>query len=475
MNDRQREILRYLLTNEKETLNKLQAVYEQASRDCARKIADLSAREDLENIESIIYQKKYQQTIKNQIDEVLNTLRSGSFDVVNNHVNDCYENGFIGAMYDLHGQKIPIISPIDLNLVVKAIKNDTKLSGGLYKRMGEDIQKLKKDVTVQVSAGIAGGSTWNEMADKIAVGMNSPFKKAKNIAMRIAVTEGHRVQNQGALDAGIKAKSKGADIVKQWDATLDGRTRPSHARVDGEIVELEDSFSNGLSMPGDPKGHPKEVVRCRCALLQRAKWGLDYKELKTLEDRAKYFGLDKADNFEDFKSRYLGYNSQITNYAKAIDSLTLDKSYGYNRYTREEILGNMQTSKVGKDAIRYILESNVRIYITDVPNIKPLRGEQTGDEIIIYSQNIASLRIAGQSVIHEITHHKYKIGGCQHAEAICFAFEKMHKENRDFLYPDEWDNMISLAKQAYPELEWERGGYGDFKQFNFVKYENKKK
>ena len=280
-------------------------MYEQASRDCARKIADLSAREDLENIESIVYQKKYQQTVKNQIDEVLNTLRSGSFDVVNNHVNNCYENGFIGAMYDLHGQKIPIISPIDLNLVVKAIKNDTKLSGGLYKRMGEDIKKLKKDVIIQVSAGIAGGSTWNEMADKIAVGMNSPFKKAKNIAMRIAVTEGHRVQNQGALDAGITAKSKGADIVKQWDATLDGRTRPSHARVDGEIVELEDSFSNGLSMPGDPKGHPKEVVRCRCALLQRAKWGLDGKELKTLEDRAKYFGLDKSDNFEDFKSRYL--------------------------------------------------------------------------------------------------------------------------------------------------------------------------
>ena len=135
----------------------------------------------------------------------------------------------------------------------------------------------------------------------------------------------------------------------------------------------------------------------------------------------------------------------------------------------------MQTSKVGKDAIRYILESNVRINITGVPNIKPERGKQVGDDITIYSQNIASLRVAGQSVIHEVTHHKFGIGHCQHAEAICFAFEKMHKENRDFLYPDEWDNMISLAKQAYPELEWERGGYGDFKQFYFVKYENKKK
>lgn len=96
-------------------------------------------------------------------------------------------------------------------------------------------------------------------------------------------------------------QEKSARIVKQWDAALDARTRSSHARVDGEIRENNEKFSNGLLYPGDPSGSAAEVINCRCALLQRAKWALDEDELKTLKDRAKYFGLDKTDSFEEFK------------------------------------------------------------------------------------------------------------------------------------------------------------------------------
>jgi hypothetical protein len=46
-------------------------------------------------------------------------------------------------------------------------------------------------------------------------------------------------------------------------------------------------------------------VNCRCALLQRAKWALDEQELATLKERAEYYGLDKSDNFKDFKKKYL--------------------------------------------------------------------------------------------------------------------------------------------------------------------------
>ena len=49
-----------------------------------------------------------------------------------------------------------------------------------------------------------------------------------NKAIRITVTEGHRVQNEAKIDALHRAKDEGADIVKQWHATLDGKTRPSH-------------------------------------------------------------------------------------------------------------------------------------------------------------------------------------------------------------------------------------------------------
>ena len=44
------------------------------------------------------------------------------------------------------------------------------------------------------------------------------------------------------MDAAKKVKDKGANIVKQWDATLDSRTRPHHTMLDGQIRELDEPF-----------------------------------------------------------------------------------------------------------------------------------------------------------------------------------------------------------------------------------------
>jgi hypothetical protein len=52
-------------------------------------------------------------------------------------------------------------------------------------------------------------------------------------------------------------------------------------------------------------GSAKNVCNCRCQLLQRARWALDEDELKTLQERAEFFGLDKAESFEDYKQKYL--------------------------------------------------------------------------------------------------------------------------------------------------------------------------
>ena len=144
------------------------------------------------------------------------------------------------------------------------------------------------------------------MALRIAKGMNSPFRKAYNNAIRIARTEGHRIQNEAALDGQHEAKKKGADIVKQWDSTLDGRTRDEHRECDGQIREIDEPFDVGgekMQAPGIG-GSAKNVCNCRCCLLQRAKWALDGDELEELKERAAFFGLDKSKDFEEFKQKY---------------------------------------------------------------------------------------------------------------------------------------------------------------------------
>ncbi len=46
-------------------------------------------------------------------------------------------------------------------------------------------------------------------------------------------------------------------------------------------------------------------IHCRCTMIQRARWALDEEELKTMKKRAEYYGLDKTEQFEEFKRRYM--------------------------------------------------------------------------------------------------------------------------------------------------------------------------
>lgn len=307
VNKAQKAVQQSQLNDEKHTLKLLKRVYDQARQDCENKIRQLSSRTDFENLQSIIYQKQYQEALKKQLEGILDNLQSEEFTSIADYLQKSYNNGYVGVMYDLHKQNIPIIMPINQNQVIKALQTDSKLSKGLYARLGEDVNYLKRSIRAELSRGIANGSTWNEIAGKIAKGMNSPFNTSINNAIRIARTEGHRVQQKATLESMIAAKAMGADIVKQWDSTLDGKTRPHHRMLDGQIREVEEYFEiDGLkSLAPGHFGKPKEDCNCRCCLLQLARWALDEDELNELKERAAYFGLDKTKDFEEFKQKYL--------------------------------------------------------------------------------------------------------------------------------------------------------------------------
>lgn len=321
MNSRQKEVLQSQLDDEKAVIRKLKVSYGRAmaeteakiqaftadiqlKKEALQSVTDASQRAALESeIQSKVYQKQYQEALKGQISAIFDNLQSKQYDTIKEYLDDSYTKGFTGTMYDLHGQGIPLIFPIDQTQVVDALTMKTKLSKPLYQRLGVDIDSLKKIVNSEISRGIATGRTWAEIAQII--------DRRKNInlyrAARIARTEGHRVQQTAAFDAMKKAKGKGADVVKQWDATLDDRTRPDHALLDGQIREVDEPFEvSGYQamMPGQ-FGIASEDIHCRCVALQRARWALDDEELQTLKDRAAYFGLDKSKDFDDFTAKYL--------------------------------------------------------------------------------------------------------------------------------------------------------------------------
>lgn len=300
MNRAARQVEATQLSDEKACIEALEKAYKAALKDINRTIKQLQSRPQTQ---SVVYQLKYQQNLRSQISAILDNMRDSQYATLNGYLNGCYQNGYIGSMYEIAQQGIPVTVPIDHAQVVKAVKTNAKLSRNLYSHMGKYLAPLKKAVTQELSRGLASSMHWQDIARNIEDRSRIGFSNA----VRIARTEGHRIQNAAGLDAAKAAKGKGADIVLQWDATLDGATRDSHRKLDGQIVEVGEKFHVG-NRKADAPGHfgrPEEDINCRCRLNKRARWALDEDELKTLKQRAEFYGLDKSDTFKAFREKFL--------------------------------------------------------------------------------------------------------------------------------------------------------------------------
>lgn len=95
--------------------------------------------------------------------------------------------------------------------------------------------------------------------------LNTAIRQART--MMTAAQNGGR--NDGLKESAEKYKKYGYKIQKQWVATSDNRTRDSHADIDGDVVDIDDTFDNELEYPGDlSSGDPSEVLNCRCTMVE---------------------------------------------------------------------------------------------------------------------------------------------------------------------------------------------------------------
>lgn len=95
------------------------------------------------------------------------------------------------------------------------------------------------------------------------------IKKCLQSAIRNARTMVTGAENEGRLDSYKALADEGVVQKKQWEATADDRTRPSHLDMDGEEQDINAVFSNGCRYPGDGQGPAEEVWQCRCTMTDR--------------------------------------------------------------------------------------------------------------------------------------------------------------------------------------------------------------
>lgn len=333
MNSRQKEVIAASLNDEQAVLSALEKNYATALADIKRNIRELQSNP---LTQSKAYQLDFQRQLERQISGILDNLSGKNFTSIADYLNTCYQTGFIGAMYDMQGQGVPLVLPINQTQVLKAVQK-TSDNIKLVNKVGVSTNELKKQVLEELKRGFASDLTYTDIARNISNRGQANMGRS----MTIARTEGHRVQSEAKMDSYHAAKAKGADIVKQWDATLDGATRGTHRMLDGQIKELDEDFTVlGASAPYPGGfGDPAEDCNCRCCMLQRAKWAV---EGETTYDKwnNETGGIIQCTGYDDFKEKYLKAADNLTAQAESAKMKTgieaLDRAKRLEQHSIED-------------------------------------------------------------------------------------------------------------------------------------------
>lgn len=143
-------------------------------------------------------------------------------------------------------------------------------------KRGIDLAYGKKQISASVTSSILQGKSIPRIAKDLQTRMPEMNKSSAIRTARTAVTG---AQNAGRMDSYVAAEKMGIKVRKEWLSTLDGRTRHSHAMLDGKVVDKDKKFENGCMFPGDPNGPPWEVYNCRCTLIAAVE-GVDTSDAK---------------------------------------------------------------------------------------------------------------------------------------------------------------------------------------------------
>lgn len=237
-----------------------------------------------------ITEKQYKQWRLDQLKKTdrFSTLRDKLADRMTkaNEIALAYVNGDMAAIYAMnrnYGQYEleGLFGNLDFFLwdestVKRLLEEDPDLLPDYPKELavqkGIDLEYNRSQITKTITSGILRGQSVQDIASEL---MNRIQGINYNSAIRAARTAITSAENAGRQDSYAAAAKLGIQVRKRWVATLDGDTRKSHRRLDGETVDWDKPYSNGLMYPGDRRGKPEEVYNCRCTQRTVEKPGIE--------------------------------------------------------------------------------------------------------------------------------------------------------------------------------------------------------
>lgn len=250
---------------EKEIKKVYKSTLDNLNKELEKVLVKIDLTQDPKKLYPKLMKEKRIKSLIQRLTNELNQANKIAVQIMNNELIEVYGYNHNWEAYSLEKEL-----GYDLNFTVfnkQTIKAILQDETNPFALIALDDLEDKADIIKRLRRELLSGLLAGESISKIAKRIENVTNKKRYNSIRIARTETTRVQNSARYDVMKHAEKQGLKISKRWISTLDTRTRSSHKHLNNETVGLNDTFSNGLEFPGDPKGHVSEVVNCRCTMI----------------------------------------------------------------------------------------------------------------------------------------------------------------------------------------------------------------
>lgn len=346
----------------------------------------------VDNYEMLSFSKRLevenQLNMARRIDEIVSDLAGSTAQTVNGYVRDELQQGYMGVWYALEGaENVQIEFGMLPERYIEQLVNK-KVDGKTFsKRLYNNRDDLADRVTTSLLGGAVRGDGYAKIAKQVGELTEANYKQA----LRIARTEGGRVQSTAKQRAYEEAKDKGIDIKKRWLSTLDKKTRHSHQELDGQTVEIEEEFTapSGAKAMG-PRMFQKasEDINCRCTTITEVN-GISPDLRKDNESKE----IIEYTNYKEW-AEAKGYSKPEVKFKQVLEDVDFTKS---RRSQAKQVLKNLGLEDVPVSVKKANSRGYCRIGIDQ-------EGKATITEYVLESTDDRNSVYQTKTLFHEAYH-----------------------------------------------------------------------
>ena len=274
--------------------------YAQASRDMQKKLAEYLEKDEAARLKQKalldaeeITQKEYEdwcfrhmmmgkrwEAMRDVLSEDLEHARDIALKISGEKMGEVYALNADFATYQIeHDAKIDTAYTLyNHDAAERLLKEPQQMMPGPSTRRARQIaaNKSMQWNASKIQSAVLQGIMQGEDPHKVAERLRSVATMDYNASVRYARTMTTNAQNAGRYDSYRRATKLGVDLVIEWQATLDGRTRHSHRMMHGQRREVDEPFVvDGVKIlypaqssgPGSSDIPQSMIWNCRCTLL----------------------------------------------------------------------------------------------------------------------------------------------------------------------------------------------------------------